>query len=160
MLMLKFWTWKWNKSTQSIPAEKSGCFFSAYKVTHTVRKWLNGWVNKIDDVKSVFWELMFSQLALVEVINKQTNGTVQSIRTTWKTSRRTSEPRQIMSKFSIVAFNWIGVCFAFRNGITTPVIPQRSIYIEGITEIPVGFGRMVYDGLHKRLRTFPSHFPT
>jgi hypothetical protein len=36
-------------------------------------------VNEIDDVKSIFGKQMLSQLALIEVIDKQTNGTVQSI---------------------------------------------------------------------------------
>ena len=45
-------------------------------------KWLKGRVNEIGDVKRVFRELLFSQLPLVEVIDKQTDGTLQGIRTT------------------------------------------------------------------------------
>ncbi|MEO7839782.1 MAG: hypothetical protein ABIU06_10565 [Anaerolineales bacterium] len=91
------------------------------------------------------------QLALVEVKDKQTNRTVQGIRTTGKAARGTSETSQIMPEFSVVAFDGIGVRFSFRNRVTTPVIEQGSIHIEGVTEIPAGFGRMVYDGLHDQL---------
>jgi hypothetical protein len=48
-----------------------------------------------------------------------------------------------MSEFGIIALDGIGVGFAFGNRIATPVIPQGCIYIEGITEIPIGFGRMI-----------------
>ena len=54
-----------------------------------IREWLKGRVNEISDVKGVFGELVFSQLALVEVIDKQTNGTVERIRTTRETFGRT-----------------------------------------------------------------------
>lgn len=64
-----------------------------------------------------------------------------------------------MPEFCVVAFDRIGISFSFRNRITAPVIPQGSIHIEGVTEIPVGFGRMVNNGLNNWLRTFPGDFP-
>jgi hypothetical protein len=52
---------------------------------------LKWWVNEVGDVKWIFRELVFSQLAMIEVIDKQTNSTGQSIWTTWKAARRTSK---------------------------------------------------------------------
>ena len=80
-------------------------------------------MNEINEMKRVFWKAMLFQLALVEGIDKQTNCTVQGIWTTGKASRRTSEPSQIMSEFSVIAFDRIGVRFPFRNSVATPVIP-------------------------------------
>jgi hypothetical protein len=64
-----------------------------------------------------------------------------------------------MSEFGIIAFDRIGVGLALRNAIATPVIPQRLIYIEGITVIPVGFRSMVDNRLYEFLGTHPDHFP-
>lgn len=108
-------------------------------------------MNEISDMERIFWELLFSQLTLVEVVDEQTNGTVQSIRTTRKATGRTSQASQIVSEFCVVAFHGVSVGFAFRNRIPTPVIPQRGIHIESIAVIPRGLGSMVNDGLHKFL---------
>ncbi len=43
-------------------------------------EWLTGCVNEIDYVEGVLWELLFFQLAEIEVIGKQTDSTVQSMR--------------------------------------------------------------------------------
>lgn len=62
-------------------------------------------MNEVGDMERILREELFSQLTLVEVIDKQTDGTVQSIRTTRETSGRACKTCQIMSEFRIVAFH-------------------------------------------------------
>ena len=51
-------------------------------IRDTYREWLSEWVNEVSNMESVFGEALFSQLALVEIVDEQTNCTVESIRTT------------------------------------------------------------------------------
>lgn len=108
-------------------------------------------MNEVGKVEGVFGELVFSQLALVEIIDKQTDSAMKSVGARRETSGRTCQTSYIVPKFSIVAFDGVGVGLAFRNGIATPVTPQGSIHLETIAVIPSGFGCMVNNGLDKFL---------
>ena len=70
-------------------------------------------MNEVGDMEGVLRELVFSQLALVEIIDEQTNCAMEGIRTTGETSGRTCKSRQIVSEFGIVAFDGIGVGLTF-----------------------------------------------
>ena len=60
-----------------------------------------------------------------------------------------------MTQFRIISFDGIGVSFALRDRITSKVIPERSIDIEAIAEILLGFGCFIHHRLNERLRPFP-----
>ena len=61
-------------------------------------------MNKVSDMEGILWEEVFSQLTLVEVKDKQTDGTVQCIRTARKATGRASKTSQIMPEFGIISF--------------------------------------------------------
>ena len=110
-------------------------------------------------MKVVFREKSFFQLAMVEIVDKQTNSTSQGIRTARKTARRTSQTSKIVSKFSVVCFHRKCIGLAIRDVISSKVIPQGSIDIESITKIPLCFWSLIDDGLHHHLGSLPSDFP-
>ena len=65
-----------------------------------------------------------------------------------------------MAQFSIVRFDRVGIHFAFRHFISTQVIPQAVISIQGVTEVLLGLGCFVHQLLNGWLSALPDHFPT
>lgn len=107
----------------------------------------------------VGWVTMLVQLAAVETVDKQAQGTLQRMRTARKTTRRPGQTSQVVSQFGIAGFDRIGVCFASRDLVSAEVIPQVVISLPRIAVIVFGFGRCVDQRLDGWLRAFPDHFP-
>ena len=103
---------------------------------------------------------MFIELPPVIAVDKQAQGTFQRIGTTRKASRRSCQPRQVMTQLGVVPFHRVGISFAFRHFISTQVIPQAIIEIKGITEVLSGLGGCIYQLLKVWLSALPNHFPT
>ena len=107
----------------------------------------------------VCWELLLVELSTVEAVHKQTQSAHQCIGATRETARGSCQPRQVMAQLSVVRFNRVGVGFAFRDFISTEVIPQASIGIKGIAVILLGLLRIVHHLLNGWLSALPDHFP-
>ena len=99
------------------------------------------------------------ELASVVAVDKQTQSAVQRIGAPRKASRRSCQPGQIVTQFSIVAFHRVGIDFAFRHFVSAAVIPQAIIGIKGVTEILFGLGCSIHHRLNGGLRALPDHFP-
>ena len=99
------------------------------------------------------------ELASVVAVDKQAQGTIKRMGTTRETARRSCQTRQVVAQFGVVTFHRIRICLAFRNLISTPVIPQTLIGIKGVTKILLGFGGIVYHLLNSRLSALPDDFP-
>lgn len=68
-------------------------------------EWLIVWAKEVDHVSWIVWEMLFVKLPAIEAIHKQTQSALKRIRATRKATRSTSEPSQIMTEFSIIAFD-------------------------------------------------------
>ena len=123
------------------------------------REWLKWWIKEIPNVSWISWVKLLIELASVVAVDKQGQGTFKRIETTREASRRPCQTRQVVTQFSIVPFHQIRIGLAFRNIISTPVIPQAVIGIKGVTEILLGLGRMVYHLLNSWLSALPDDFP-
>ena len=99
------------------------------------------------------------ELTSVVAVDKQAQGTFKRIGTTREASRRSCQTRQVVAQFSVVSFHRICIGFAFRNLISSPVIPQAAIGIKGVTVILLGLRRMVDHPLNIWLSALPDHFP-
>ena len=110
-----------------------------------------GWISGIP---------LFIQLSPVVAVDKQAQGAFQRVRTAREASRRSGQASQVVAQLGIVGFHRVGIGFAFRDFIATPVIPQTVISIKGVAVILLRFGRSVYQLLNGRLSALPDHFPT
>ena len=110
-----------------------------------------GWISRV---------ALFVELPPVVAIDKQAQGTFEGVRATRETSRRSRQTRQVVAQLGVVSFHRIGIGFACRNFISTPVIPQAVIGIECVTKVLLSLGRIVYHLLNVRLSALPNHFPT
>ena len=99
------------------------------------------------------------ELASVETIDKQAQGTFKHIGTPREAARRSCQASQIVAQFSVVPFHRIGVGFAFRNLISAPVIPQSVIGLKCVTVILLGLRRIVNHLLNSWLSALPDDFP-
>ena len=99
------------------------------------------------------------ELTPVVAVHKQAQGTFKCIRAAREAARRSGQTSQVMAQLGIVSFHRVGIGFAFRNFISAPVIPQAVIGIECVTEILLGFRRIVYHLLNGWLSAFPNDFP-
>ena len=99
------------------------------------------------------------KLTGVEAVDEQAQSTSQCLWATRKTTRRSSQASQVVPQFGVVRFDRVGVGLAFRDGVTTIVIPQAIIGIKSVRVILLGFGRIIDHGLDLFLRAFPHHFP-
>lgn len=104
-------------------------------------------------------ESLLVQLTAVEAIDKQAQGTLKRVGTARETPRRPGQASQVMPQLSIVGFDSIGVCFAFRDFVAAPVIPQAVIGIPGIAVVVFGLGRFVDHLLNGWLSALTDHFP-
>lgn len=104
-------------------------------------------------------EALLIKLTSVIAEDKQAQGTCQCIGTTRKASRGSCQTRQVVAQFSVVPLHRIGIGFALRNLISTPVIPQAVISIEGVAIVLLSLGRLVDHALNGGLSAFPNHFP-
>ena len=120
---------------------------------------LKSWADEVHNMGSIIWKMLFMKLSAVETIDKQTQGTFQSIGTTRKTSRFASQPCQVVTEFSIVRFNRKCVCLAFRDFISAQVIPEPLVGIKPIAVIPFCFGGLIDHLLNRFLRADPNHGP-
>ena len=100
------------------------------------------------------------KLPLIVAVDKQAQGTFKSMRATGEASRRSRQTCQVVTQLGVVSFHRIGIGFAFRNFISTQVIPQAVIGIECITEVLLGLWCSVYNLLNVWLSALPNHFPT
>ena len=104
--------------------------------------------------------LLFIELPPVVAVDKQAQGTFEGMRATREASRRSCQTRQVVTQFGVASFHRVGIGFAFRNFISTQVIPQAVICIECVTVVLLGLGRIVHYLLNGWLSAFPDHFPT
>ena len=125
-----------------------------------MREWLKTWANEVDHVSVIVWIALFVKLPAVETIDEQTQGILQRIRATGKTTGLASETCQIMTQFGIITFHRIRICFAIRNLIPAIVIPKPFIRIETITVIPFCLGRIINHELDYFLGSYPDDCPT
>ena len=102
---------------------------------------------------------MSIELAAIETIDKQAQGTLQCMGTARETPRRAGQTRQVVAQLGIVSFYREGVGFTCRNFISTAVIPQTVIGIQGIAVILLGLGSFIHYLLDSLLCAFPDHFP-
>jgi len=110
-----------------------------------------GWIGRV---------ALFIELPPVVAVDEQTQGTFKGMWATREASRRSCQTRQVVPQFGIASFHRVGIRFAFRNFISTPVIPQAVIGIECITVVLLGLGRIIHQCLNGWLSAFPAHFPT
>ena len=110
-----------------------------------------GWIGRIQ---------LFIELSPVVAVDKQTQGTFECIGATRKASRRPCQTGQVVAQLGVVPFHRVGIGFAFRNFISTQVIPQAVIGIKGITEVLLGLRRIVHQLLNGWLSALPDHFAT
>ena len=103
--------------------------------------------------------LVFIKLPPVIAIYEQTQSTFKSVRAAREASRRSCQTRQVVTQLSVVAFDRVGISFAFRDFISAPVIPKTIIGIECITVILLRLGCIVYHLLDGWLSALPNHFP-
>ena len=109
-----------------------------------------GWIGRVQ---------LLIELSPVVAVDKQTQGTLQCIRTTRETARRSCQTGQVVAQLGVVSFHRVGIGFAFRNFISAQVIPQAVIGIKCIAVILLGLGRIVYHLLNSWLSALPDHFP-
>jgi len=64
-----------------------------------------------------------------------------------------------MAQFCIICFHGVGLGFAFRDFITTVMVPERGICIKSITEVPFGFWSIIDNGLKIIPSAFPDNLP-
>jgi len=104
--------------------------------------------------------LLFVELTPVVAEDKQAQGAFECIRATREASRRSGQPRQIVTQLGVTSFHRIGIGFAFRDFISAQVIPQAVIGIECVTKVLLGLGSIVYHLLNGGLSALPNYFPT
>ena len=98
------------------------------------------------------------ELSPVVAEDKQTQGTCQRIRAARKAYRGSGQTRQVVAQLGVIAFNQESIGLAFRNCISTPVIPQVVIGLKGIRIILLSLGRAINQFLQDWLSAFPDHF--
>ena len=98
------------------------------------------------------------ELASVEAVDKHSQSTLQRVRTTRETTRRSCQPSQVMPQFGVVCFYRIGVRFPCRDFISAEVIPQLIVDLKCVTVILLGLGRFVHHRLNVLECAFPDHF--
>jgi len=95
-----------------------------------------------------FWEFMFKELATVPGKDKEFNRAPKSVKGTGKTARTPSEPSQVVTQFSIISFNGIGLAFIGQGGVKARGINQCFVSSKGIRVILMGKWAAVKHGLH------------
>ena len=102
---------------------------------------------------------LFIKLAAVVGETEQTQGTFKSMWAARKAARLPSQACEIMAQFGIIGFHRKGVRLAFRDLITTEVIPKPRIGIKAVTVIPFRLGCFVDHLLNGFLGAVPNHCP-
>lgn len=102
---------------------------------------------------------LFVELSAVVTEGEQPQSRLKSIRRARKATRLASQASQIMSQFCIIGFYGIRLGLAFRDFISTQVIPQTSIGSKAITVIPLRFWCFIYHLLNGFLGAFPDYCP-
>ena len=115
-------------------------------------------LDELVDMGRIIGKGLLVQLTLIEAVHEQLESRFQSFWTTGKTTRAADEPSQVMAQFSIVRFDRVGVCFALRDFVDAPVIPQAIIDIKSIAVVALGFGRFIHHLLDQLLGSLPDHF--
>lgn len=105
------------------------------------------------------WIALFVKLASVETIGKESQRAFQRIRAARKTTRFASQACQVVTQFSIIGFDRVGVRLAHGNFVPSEVIPKPLIDIQPITVIPLGFGCLIQHVLDSLLSPYPNHRP-
>lgn len=123
------------------------------------RECLNTRGNEVYDVKRILRILAASELTLVVVVNEQTDGAIQNIRTTRETAGCSCQAGEIMTEFCIICFDRAGLRFAWRDLVMPVVVPERSIRGKRITEVPFGFWSFIDNLLESLGCAFPDNLP-
>lgn len=79
--------------------------------------------NELHNMGRISREAMLVELAAIETINEQMQGTLERIGATRETAQRSGQTCQVVAQLGVVAFDRKGVCFALRNFISPLVIP-------------------------------------
>ena len=108
----------------------------------------------------VSWVVLFIELPAIVAVDKQAHGTFEGMRATRETSRRSRQTCQVVAQLGVISFHRVSIVFAFRNFITTQVIPQAVIGIECVTKVLLSLGRIVYHLLNGGMSALPNYFPT
>ena len=75
-------------------------------------EWLKLWAKEVHHVSWIIRIALFVKLPAIETINKKAQSTFERMRATRKATGSTSQASQIMTKFSVIAFDRIGVSLA------------------------------------------------
>ena len=142
-----------NMETENLN-EPTGDLYTYYRW-----EWLNTWVNELHDMGRISREAMLVELAAVETINEQAQGTLERKGATRETARRSGQACQVVAQLGVVAFDRKCVGFAHRNFVSAPVIPKTIISLECVAVILLGLRRSVDQLLDDCLSAFPDHFP-
>jgi hypothetical protein len=67
------------------------------KITFTRWEWLIGWANEVHHMSWIGWVALFVQLAVIETISKEAQGTFQRIRAARKATRFASQAYQVVT---------------------------------------------------------------
>jgi hypothetical protein len=118
------------------------------------------WADEVHQMRRIVWIALFIKLSAVVGETEQPQGACQSSRAARKAARFPSQASEIMSQFGIIGFDGEGVRLAFRDLITTKVIPQPSIGIQTVTVIPFRLGCLIDHLLNGFLGALPDHCPT
>ena len=120
---------------------------------------LKKWAHEVDEVSVVVGEALLVKLPAIEAEDKQAYSAFQSIGTTRKTTRLTSQACQIVTKFCIIRFHRIRVRLAFGDFISAKVIPEPLIRLKAIRVIPSRFGSLIHHLLQGCLGANPDYSP-
>ena len=115
-------------------------------------------LDELVDMSRIIGKDLLVQLAAIEGLHEQLQGSYQSLRATRETARTSSQASQVVAQFSIARFDRVGVSFALRDFVYTSVIPQTVIGIKSIAVITLGFGCFIHHLLDHILGSLPDHF--
>ena len=99
--------------------------------------------------------LLLAQLSLIPAPDEQLNRTTKSMNALGEAPRLTSESRQIMTQFSIIAFDRVGLRFVIHRLMSAPPT-QFFVSVEGIRKVARGMWRGVNHRLHQLRRALPT----
>src|SRR5882724_10896520 len=103
-----------------------------------------------------FWEFMFEKLTTVPGKDKKFDRAPEREKGTGKAARSAG---QVVTQFSVMSFNRIGLTFIGKRRVNTGSIHKRFINREGIRVILMGKWAAVKHGLHILSGAFLDDIP-
>jgi len=104
-------------------------------------------------------EAALMELTTIPSIGEELNGTAEGIQTARETARLASQPGQVMTEFSIVSLDRVGLGFVRESRVMAREVDQGVIGREVIGEVAFRLRAAVKDGLHSLIGTLGDHLP-